>query len=173
MAPLPGQKNFTQIVSEVGEYLFTNTAPSSSTFPTLARLQQIVNDKYRELCGKKAWWFLFGSTTFNTVGGTFTYAMDDTAKRLLNMTLPAKFIRLKFIPRAQFMATYPAGNPQVSNALPLSYIPAAPAANNALQYDLFPTPDQVYTIQYWFEKDRKSTRLNSSHIQKSRMPSSA
>ena len=28
-------------------------------------------------------------------------------------------------------------------------------------------------VDYWRDADRKSTRLNSSHIQKSRMPSSA
>ena len=31
----------------------------------------------------------------------------------------------------------------------------------------------IACIQATFNKDRKSTRLNSSHIQKSRMPSSA
>ena len=33
--------------------------------------------------------------------------------------------------------------------------------------------DAKYCEIYAFEEDRKSTRLNSSHIQKSRMPSSA
>ena len=31
----------------------------------------------------------------------------------------------------------------------------------------------THFLQIWIEPDRKSTRLNSSHIQKSRMPSSA
>ena len=35
-------------------------------------------------------------------------------------------------------------------------------------------PDIDAVVRFWgTEKDRKSTRLNSSHIQKSRMPSSA
>ena len=34
-------------------------------------------------------------------------------------------------------------------------------------------PIQVGSHFHFFEADRKSTRLNSSHIQKSRMPSSA
>ena len=31
----------------------------------------------------------------------------------------------------------------------------------------------TYSVGYMYQEDRKSTRLNSSHIQKSRMPSSA
>ena len=31
----------------------------------------------------------------------------------------------------------------------------------------------AWAVLVWSEQDRKSTRLNSSHIQKSRMPSSA
>ena len=38
--------------------------------------------------------------------------------------------------------------------------------------EILQTAEQVVII-YQFRKDRKSTRLNSSHIQKSRMPSSA
>ena len=38
---------------------------------------------------------------------------------------------------------------------------------------LLPTIDLNGQYQYYFEVDRKSTRLNSSHSQQSRMPSSA
>ena len=36
-----------------------------------------------------------------------------------------------------------------------------------------PDTDGVTLLKEWAASDRKSTRLNSSHIQKSRMPSSA
>ena len=39
--------------------------------------------------------------------------------------------------------------------------------------DVFLSLDQGASYQFAFTLDRKSTRLNSSHIQKSRMPSSA
>ena len=41
--------------------------------------------------------------------------------------------------------------------------------------DLVPDEDVVVTVTHsgYLKRDRKSTRLNSSHIQKSRMPSSA
>ena len=39
--------------------------------------------------------------------------------------------------------------------------------------DWLPTPAQRITVAHAVIPDRKSTRLNSSHIQKSRMPSSA
>ncbi len=152
MAVLPGQKTFAEIVSEVGEYLFTNTSPSTTTFPTLSRLQTMVNDKQREICSKKPWWFLFKQDTFNTVGNTSDYALSDSAEKVLNMEIPAKFLKLQFMPRAQFTTAYPAESSTTTPALPLSYIPAAPASNNALQFTLFPTPDQVYTVKYWFKK---------------------
>lgn len=152
MANLAGQKTFDQIVSEVGEYIFTNTTPSTTTFPTLSRIQTMVNDKQREICSKKPWWFLFKQDTFNTVGNTSNYAMSDSAEKVLNMEIPAKFLKLAFMPRSQFVVAYPAENSTTTPALPLAYIPAAPASNNALTYDLFPTPDQVYTVKYWFKK---------------------
>ena len=42
-------------------------------------------------------------------------------------------------------------------------------------YPLVLSPDQRprHLVQAYYHLDRKSTRLNSSHIQKSRMPSSA
>ena len=44
-----------------------------------------------------------------------------------------------------------------------------------VSFEFFPPKSDALMAQLWdvVETDRKSTRLNSSHIQKSRMPSSA
>ena len=43
----------------------------------------------------------------------------------------------------------------------------------APEYNYLPGPDDIYVSPSQIRKDRKSTRLNSSHIPLSRMPSSA
>ena len=50
----------------------------------------------------------------------------------------------------------------------LGYANNSAANADAFMHGWFRTGDQGY-----LDRDRKSTRLNSSHIQKSRMPSSA
>ena len=49
---------------------------------------------------------------------------------------------------------------------------AGPAAEEQTEFDVILTGDGGKKINV-IKEDRKSTRLNSSHIQKSRMPSSA
>ena len=50
---------------------------------------------------------------------------------------------------------------------------AAAAPGSRLKLHTFHLVREDQQALYGFRKDRKSTRLNSSHIQKSRMPSSA
>ena len=54
---------------------------------------------------------------------------------------------------------------KLANANQPNYVSAEEMKNS-------PTPQQTWTYRDW-ETDRKSTRLNSSHSAKSRMPSSA
>ena len=57
--------------------------------------------------------------------------------------------------------------------LPVAYNPDAPTPTRWLAFlDGLLYPEDIPTLQEYIG-DRKSTRLNSSHIQKSRMPSSA
>lgn len=152
MPPLAGQKTWNQIQTLVGQYLFGAAQSSDWTNPDIGTLQTMINDKYRELCSRKNWWFLFDSDTFGTVPGTHLYAMADKAQQVILMSIPANELKLTYMNRADFFTQYPAENDQVGRAIPFCYIPAEAASNNALQFDLFPTPDKNYRVLYWYKK---------------------
>ncbi len=158
-ALLPGQKNFADLELEVRDYLFGNSANTvgQNTWPDQARIQRLLNDKQREICSGKEYWFLYDQATFNTVANTFRYELAPAVSKVMDLTIPARFFKLQFLPRAQYDVIYPGGQGQVSPAMPLGYIMAPPAGTggtnqNASQIDLFPTPDQVYTMSYWYRK---------------------
>ena len=73
------------------------------------------------------------------------------------------------ISRRQFLAESAAGVATLS--LGLSLLGCRPAGQAAAQ----PAPPVAYggVGDLWRQRDRKSTRLNSSHMSESRMPSSA
>ena len=60
----------------------------------------------------------------------------------------------------------------VSNVRPKPYKVLSLIADYARDHQI-KSPEAYATARYCLMEDRKSTRLNSSHIQKSRMPSSA
>jgi hypothetical protein len=48
--------------------------------------------------------------------------------------------------REAFLQEVPGGWTNTGSGTPILYIPSAAASNNALQFDLWPTPDAVYTV---------------------------
>ena len=68
-------------------------------------------------------------------------------------------------------ATGPGGNADATARVTVAQPPPPPTAPQPTIEELFLR--EVQDTYFDYNKDRKSTRLNSSHIQKSRMPSSA
>lgn len=153
---LPGQKTFVQIQAELGEQILgtqTGTSPywDTTTRPTLARVQQLINDAYRELMSKTEWWFLFRVFNFSTVvGQTTPYALDPTADEVMYMTIPGKQLKLSWMANSDWHVIFPGGYTNMANMLPTFYIPGPPnSSTNVLQFYLGAGPaDQVYTVEY-------------------------
>jgi len=152
MAALAGQKSFLSLYTEVSEAVFSGNLATTSTVPSLTRIKQMVNDSVREICTNHDWWFMIAEYPVNTVAGTSTYVMDDAVSEVEGMRIEANFVPLQYLTREQFYKTYPGGYTNYGPALPWLYVPAAPATNGALQFDLFPAPNAVYAVKVLAKK---------------------
>lgn len=148
MANLAGQRTGAQILAAIGSILFQQTAASSSTYPTSTTILELMNRYYKTFVSKYEFLWSMKSTTINTVSGTTTLVMPDDVQKVYQMQIRANGRYLQYLPRKVFERMYPMGWTNVGNSQPVYYVEAAPASNNALQFDLFPTPDAVYTINY-------------------------
>lgn len=151
MANLLGQKSFLTIYTEVCDEI-SNSTPANMVNPSLSRVKAYINNAYHQILNKYEWWFLFKQFSFNTVQGTHLYALDPTAAEVMQMNIPALTHKLRFISREVFASRFPQEYSGVGQVRPLFYIPASPdtVTNvNGLQYDLWPTPDQAYAVDYW------------------------
>ncbi len=152
MANLPGTKTFLQFQQEAAEICINQpnfvTGAVNPTNPNLARFKQFFNDSYREICARMDWWFLFDIRNFNTVVGQITpFAMPDDARELMYMTIPSRQQKLRKSGFSNWLINYPGRFSNVGNTLPWAYVEGERAANNALQYYLFPASDQIYTCE--------------------------
>lgn len=148
MANLSGQRTFEQMYQEVEQNILEQTVLSTSTYPTLATVKNILNKHYKIFVGKYKWEWAKKSTTLATVNGTTQITMPDDVAEVYQMQIRANSVDLKYMPREEFLKQFPAGWTNVGNSIPALYIPAAPASNNALQFDLWPTPNAIFTINY-------------------------
>lgn len=153
---LTGLKTFLQVQAELGEQILgtqTGSTPywSTTSRPTLARVKQLINDAYREVCAERDWWFLFREFTMSTVvGQTTAYAVDATAEQVMFMAIPARQLKLSWMAYSDWKVAYPGAYTNMANMLPTFYTPAPPnSSTNGLQFYLGPGPaDQIYTVQY-------------------------
>lgn len=150
MANLYGQRTLSQIETEIGQNLLGATSLSTSTYPTLAHVDQVINKHYKRVYSK--YWPLWAlkSSTFPTVDGTTNYTMPDTVQTILGMQVQGLAYRITHLDQQTFFQMYPMGWTNFGKAVPLYWINSTPAANNALTIDLFPTPNAAYTVSYQY-----------------------
>lgn len=165
MANLPGTKTMAQFEAEAAEIVLEKAEFGTNTNPTATRFAEFFNDAYRELCAAYDWWFLFDISTFATIAsGTAPYAVDDTAREIMYMTIPAQQQKIRRASFTDWIANYPGRYTNVGATKPWAYIPAEDASNAALQFYLFPQSDQVYTVEYGFKKRVVALTSGSSEV---------
>lgn len=150
MANLAGQRTFVQIQNEIGQNLFADVALSTTTHPTLAHTQQVINKHYKRFTDQFRNLIAIKETTFNTVAGTTDYAMDDTAAEVLQMAIRSLSQKISYISRLDFLNSIQAGWTGTGQGVPYLYMPAPAASNNALKFSLYPTPADAYTVTYQY-----------------------
>jgi hypothetical protein len=148
MAALNGQRTFLQIQNEIGTWLFNQTAPSANTFPTLQSIKDVVNKWYKRFAGQARWEWAKNEGTVATVNGTTRITMPDTVMDVANLNIRNISQPLLIYPRQKFLQIYPSGWTLTGNGIPQMAVEAIPAANGAKQYDLWPTPNAIFTINY-------------------------
>ena len=152
MAALSGQRTFAEIREDIEALLGDGFTFSTSSYPTLAQGKQIINRHYKRFTNRHPWVWMQGSTTFTTSAGTTTYTLADTVTEEITLRIANQSMPIRYLSREQFLQQYPGGWTTTGNGLPTIYVPSAEASNNALQIDLWPTPDATYTVTVDYRK---------------------
>jgi hypothetical protein len=148
MAALNGQRTWAQILAEQSSHLFNQGAAGSGTYPTDTMLLNITNKWYKRFCSKYNWLWTTVEGTIPTVQGTTRIVLPDTVRQVENLNIRNIAQNIPIKDRQSFLASYPSGWTNTGQGIPLFAVEAIPAANNAKQYDLWPTPNAIYTINY-------------------------
>lgn len=148
MAALNGQRTFAQIVAEIDSHLFNQGSSSTTSYPTNAMIKNIVNKWYKRVVSSAKYQWATGEGTISTVIGTARITMPDVNMWPENFNIRSISQNIPVYTRQAFLASYPSGWTNVGQGIPLIAVEAPPASNNAKQYDLWPIPNAVYTINY-------------------------
>ena len=154
MANQAGMKTLAQIRSEIANEVVGETDFTTTTRPTLALANILINNAYRDVCASAPWSWLLLEKTFATVAGqTTAYEVDPSAKSVLFMEIRANQTKLNFMPYEQWVIQFPGGYTNFGNTLPTLYTPAPRSVTNlsALAFYLFGPADAVYTVTYGME----------------------
>jgi len=152
MAALAGQRTFLELQNAVGVILFNQTALATTTNPTLAQVKEKINEYYRNIFQKQPWKWAYSSSTFVTVAGTKLVTMADNVQKIWALEIQGNNGYIQYVPNNKFYRANPGGWTTMGNGQPYIYTDAPPASNNAMQIDLFPAPDAVYTVYFQFQK---------------------
>jgi hypothetical protein len=148
MAALNGQRTLAQIIAEIDSHLFNQGSSSATSYPTQAMIIRAINKHYMRFASLRQWQWKTVDGTINTVAGIARIAMPDALSIPTNLNIRNIGQNIAVKTRQAFLANYPFGWTNVGNGIPVIAVEAPPAANNARQYDLWPAPDAIYTINY-------------------------
>lgn len=151
MANLAGQQTFLQMQNTCGAVWLEQTALSTSTYPTLATCKELLNKYMKILISKYPFVWIGKSSTIATVAGTKLLTMPDLVRKVGKFQIQANGADLTYLTQFEFETMFPMGWTNITNSRPIYYIETDPASNNAIQFNLFPTPDAIYTIAYDYQ----------------------
>ncbi len=148
MADLAGQRTFLEMQTELASIWLVQSGLSTTSYPTLVTAKLLLNKYLKIFCSKYEWLWVTKSTTINTASGTTLLTMPDLVRKVGKFQIRANGRDLVYMTMMEFERMFPLGWTNVTNTQPIYYIEAQPAANGAIQFNLFPTPDATYTISY-------------------------
>jgi len=146
VAVLPGQLTFLEIKNQIASVLLNRGALSTTSYPTIAMVNDVVNKYYKRFYGSNRWVWDKKITTKATVAGAKNVVMADDIMEVTNMVIESLVRKLILYPREKFKSVAPGGWTNIGNAVPVYSVEGQPASNNALTFDLWPTPDAIYTL---------------------------
>lgn len=152
MAALAGQRTFLEIQNAIAAILSNQLTLSTTSNPTLAQVKEKINEYYRNVFQKQPWKWAYDQATFDTAAGTKRVTFPDNVQKVWALEIQGNNWYLQYVPNNKFFRAYPGAWQTMGNNQPYVYTDAPPASNNALQIDLFPTPDNTYTVYYQFQK---------------------
>lgn len=152
--PLNGQRSVAQIRAEQDTWLFNGgsagptTSNPNTTYPTDAQLLAITNKWYKRFVSKHLWQWNTCEGAFTTTPGQQRYALPDTVGMVQNLTIRNLSKSIPIYTRQKFLAMYPSGWVNTGQGIPMIAVEAPPSTANSRQYDLWPTPNIAYTVNF-------------------------
>jgi hypothetical protein len=111
-------------------------------------INNLVNKWYMRFVSKRKWLWLTAKGTVTATSGVALLTMPDTVARVANLNIRNISSNLPVYTRQKFLAQYPSGWNNTGEGIPIIAVENVPASNNAIQYELWPTPNANYTINY-------------------------
>ena len=146
MAALAGQRTFLEIQGDIAAIIGDGFSFSTTSYPTLTQAKQIINRHYKRFFAKRPWKWTQKSTTFTTSAGTVQYTMADDVMQEITLRIANIGVPLTKMSRERFLQEVPGGWTNTGSGTPILYMASSEASNNALRFDLWPTPDATYTV---------------------------
>lgn len=143
-----GQQTLNQIQAEIDTWMFKSQPSSTTTYPTAAQEIHVINKWYKRFCSMYLWNWNTAEGTFQTVIGQVRYAMPDNATRPMNLTIRNIAKSIPVYTRQKFLAMYPSGWNNTGQGIPMIAVEAIPSSDNSRQYDFWPAPNAVYTVNW-------------------------
>jgi len=146
MAALNGQRTFLEMQGDVAALMGDGFSFTTSSYPTLTQAKQIINRFYKRFVSSRDWKWMQKQTTLSTVAGVSTITMPDDVEEIVTLRIANLGVTLRPYSREQFLQEFPNGWTNTGSAIPQLYVQSAPAANNAIQIDVWPMPSAIYTV---------------------------
>lgn len=161
MAALTGQRDGAALLASIGAIVLEQTALSTTTYPTLAYATEVLNQTYRQVLRQHPWLWAIDEVTKATTANTKTVVLDDAVERIIGIQIQGSSQAVRYVPRNRLMLEFPGGWSSIGAGIPTVWTDAEGATNNALQIDLFPTPNDALTLTIQCQK-RPAAITNSS-----------
>lgn len=146
---IPGQKTFLQMQEEISEEILDVSIATTETRPTLTRLKQIINDRYRMIITAWSWWWMYRESSFNLVVNQQTpYYIGNQYDEVQWMAIPSLQRRINWMSMTDWETMYPGRYTQYGNATPFNYIPGPPDTDNGLGYFVFPAANAILNVTF-------------------------
>ncbi len=157
MANLNGQQTLQNIQDQIAAILFNRGALSATSYPTTTMVNSVVNKWYKNFVGSFNWEWSKGDSitagsTISTVQGTARIVMPDIVMDVANINIRGIVQNLPIVTRQKFLAIHPSGWTLDGQGVPQFAVEAPRATNGALQFDLWPTPNTVYSVDFDYFK---------------------
>lgn len=126
MAALNGQRTLTQLEGDIAALLGDSFAFSTTSYPTQAMADQIINRWYKRLWNSRPWRFTDKTASLNTVLGVKNVVLPDDCREVLTIRIANNAMPVRYINREQLEQMTPGAWVTDGSAMPTVWTDGPP-----------------------------------------------